>query len=92
MGDGKDLVAGKRYYAGLCAFCHGSSAEGNEKHATPSLRNQHYSYLLMQTRGLAVGHRYSVPIEVIQVLEELPYEQMTAIADYLSRLPEKDPL
>ena len=46
----------------------------------------------MQTRGLAVGHRYSVPVEVIQVLEELPYEQMTAIADYVSRLPAKDPL
>lgn len=92
IGDGKDLVAGKRYYQGLCAFCHGSRAGGNEQHATPSLRHQHYSYLLMQTRGLAVGHRYAVPIEVIQVLEELPYEQMTAIADYVSRLSAKDPL
>lgn len=92
VGDGKDLAAGKRYYQGLCAFCHGASAEGNEQHATPSLRHQHYSYLLMQTRGLAVGHRYSVPIEVIEVLEKLPYEQMTQIADYVSRLPAKDPL
>jgi cytochrome c553 len=92
IGDGKDLAAGKRYYAGLCAFCHGPRGEGNEQHATPSLRHQHYSYLLMQTRGLAVGHRSAVPIEVIQVLEELPYGQMTAIADYVSRLPAKDPL
>jgi cytochrome c553 len=88
VGDGKDLAAGKRYYDGLCAFCHGASAEGNEKHATPSLQRQHYSYLLMQSRRLAVGHRYSVPVEVIQVLEKLPFDQLTAIADYTSRLPD----
>jgi cytochrome c553 len=88
VGDGKDLAAGKRYYNGLCAYCHGASAEGNEKHATPALQRQHYSYLLMQSRRLAVGHRYSVPVEVIQVLEKLPFDQLTAIADYISRLPD----
>jgi cytochrome c553 len=92
VGDGKHLTEGKRYYNGLCAFCHGSSAEGNEQHATPSLQHQHYSYLVMQSRRLAAGHRYSVPVEVLQVLEELPFDQMTAIADYASRLPPKDPL
>jgi cytochrome c553 len=89
VGDGKDLAAGKRYYDGLCAYCHGASAEGNDKHATPSLQHQHYSYLLMQSRRLAVGHRYSVPVEVIEVLEKLSFEQMTAIADYASRLPNR---
>ena len=89
VGDGKDLAAGKRYYDGLCAYCHGANGEGNEKHATPSLQRQHYSYLLMQSRRLAVGHRYSVPVEVISVLEALPFEQMTAIADYASRLPNR---
>ncbi|HKQ12689.1 MAG TPA: c-type cytochrome [Steroidobacteraceae bacterium] len=89
VGDGKDLAAGNRYYAGLCAFCHGANGEGNEKHATPSLQHQHYSYLLMQSRRLAVGHRYSVPIEVIEVLEKLPFDQLTAIADYASRLPDR---
>ena len=89
VGDGKDLAAGKRYYDGLCAYCHGASGEGNEKHATPSLQRQHYSYLLMQSRRLAVGHRYSVPIEVIEVLEKLPFDQLTAIADYTSRLPDR---
>jgi len=92
LGDGKDLAAGKRYYDGLCAFCHGRSAEGNEQHATPSLQHQHYSYLLMQTRGLAVGHRYSVPVEVIQTLEKLTFDEMSTIADYASRQPTKDPL
>jgi cytochrome c553 len=89
VGDGRDLAAGKRYYDGLCAYCHGANGEGNEKHATPALQHQHYSYLLMQSRRLAVGHRYSVPVEVIQVLEKLPFEQMTVIADYASRLPQR---
>lgn len=89
VGDGKDLAAGKRYYTGLCAFCHGAGGEGNERHATPSLQRQDYSYLLMQSRRLAVGHRYSVPIEVIEVLEDLPFDQLNAIADYASRLPDR---
>lgn len=89
VGDGKDLAAGRRYYNGLCAFCHGSNAEGNEQHATPSLQRQHYSYLLMQSRRLAVGHRYSVPVEVIEVLEDLPFDQLAAIADYVARLPDR---
>ena len=86
-GDGKNLADGKRYYEGLCAFCHGQHGEGNEQHATPSLQRQHYSYLLMQSRRLAVGHRYSVPVEVIEVLENVPFDTLTAIADYVSRLP-----
>jgi cytochrome c553 len=88
VGDGANLSEGKRYYEGLCAFCHGAQGEGNAEHATPALQRQHYSYLLMQTRRLAVGHRYSVPIEVIQVLEVVPYDTMRAIADHVSRLPQ----
>jgi cytochrome c553 len=87
LGEGTALAAGKRYYDGLCAFCHGKQGEGNAEHATPSLSRQHYSYLLMQSRRLAVGHRYSVPVEVIEVLEKVPFDQLTAIADYASRLP-----
>ena len=86
-GDGKDLAAGKRNYDGLCAYCHGQRGEGNQQHATPSLQRQHYSYLLMQSRRLAVGHRYSVPVEVIEVLEKVPFDTLMAIADYASRLP-----
>lgn len=88
VGDGANLADGKRYYEGLCAFCHGARGEGNVEHATPALQRQHYSYLLMQSRRLAVGHRYSVPIEVIEVLETVPFETMRAIADYASRLPQ----
>lgn len=88
-GDGKDLATGRRFYDGLCAYCHGDAGEGNEQHATPALQRQHYSYLLMQSRRLAVGHRYSVPIEVIEILEQLPFDTLSAVSDYASRLPEQ---
>jgi cytochrome c553 len=32
-------------------------------------------------------HRYSVPFEVIDVLESVPFDTLMAIADYASRLP-----
>jgi len=92
LGDGTALVAGKRYYDGLCAFCHGPQAQGNAGRATPALSRQHYSYLLMQSRRLAVGHRYSVPIEVIEVLEKVSFDELRAIADYASRLPAAPPI
>ena len=88
-GNGAQLVRGQQYYEGLCAFCHGQQAEGNPEHATPALQRQHYSYLLMQMRQMAVGHRYSVDTVVIEKLEALPLDYVEAIADYASRLPGK---
>ncbi len=86
-GDGSQLSMGKRYYQGLCAYCHGAQGGGNEAHATPALRRQHYSYLLMQMRDLSTEHRFSVDIEIVDALQRLPYDQLSAIADYASRLP-----
>ena len=89
VGDGAQLGRGKQFYDGLCAFCHGPQGEGNAEHATPSLQRQHSSYLLAQMRQMAVGHRYSVDIVVIEKIEALPFEYLEAIADYAARLPDK---
>ncbi|MDY6946207.1 MAG: c-type cytochrome [Pseudomonadota bacterium] len=86
-GDGAQLEMGKRYYQGLCAYCHGAQGGGNEAHATPALRRQHYSYLLMQMRDLSADHRNSVDIRILDTLQRLSYDQLSAIADYASRLP-----
>jgi cytochrome c553 len=86
-GDGKQLALGKRYYQALCAYCHGAQGGGNEAHATPALRRQNYSYLLMQMRDLSSGHRYAVDETIQATLQELSYDQLTAIADYAARLP-----
>lgn len=90
-GDGKALALGERVFQASCAQCHGEQGEGDDRYAVPSLQYQHYSYLLMQMRRLAVGHRYSMDIEVIEALEALPLDQLTALADYVSRLPLRRP-
>lgn len=84
-GDGKQATRGSQLFASLCASCHGDAAQGNERAFVPSLRNQHYSYLLAQMRQLAIGHRYSVDIEVIERLEQLPLSDLMAVADAISR-------
>lgn len=86
-GDGAQLAMGKRYYQGLCAYCHGAQGGGNEAHATPALRRQNYSYLLQQMRDLSSEHRYSVDVAIADTLRRLSYDQLSAIADYASRLP-----
>lgn len=87
-GDGNDIPTGRRYYQGLCAFCHGEQGEGNEAHATPAVRGQHYSYLLAQMRKLSAMHRYSVSVEIVESLDALSFDRATAVADYMSRLPD----
>jgi hypothetical protein len=74
-----------KIYLAQCADCHGEAAEGFRQAFVPALRYQHYSYLLSQMRGLAVGHRYSVDIEVIERLEALQLADLIATADSISR-------
>lgn len=87
LGDGKQLVLGARIYKSVCAECHGVQGEGNETDNVPVLRGQHYSYLLRQARQLTSDHRYGVDISVILLLGALSLEQLTAVSDYISRLP-----
>lgn len=84
-GDGKRVARGKQLFASLCAACHGEGAQGNDRAFMPSLRHQHYSYLLSQMRQLAAGHRYSVDIQLIESLEQLPLPDLMALADAISR-------
>ena len=86
-GDGGDLALGAAIFQKTCAQCHGRQGEGSEEHATPALQRQHYSYLLMQMRQLGKGHRYAVDIDVMELLEALTLDQLNAVADYASRLP-----
>ncbi len=86
MGDGSRLLVGERIYKSICLSCHGKEAEGDFSGAVPTLRGQHYSYLLMQLRQMAVGHRYSVDPDVIALLEVLSRDELSAVSDYLSRL------
>ena len=47
-----------------------------------------YSHLVMQMRTFASGHRLSVEPDLIGLLDSLDIEELTALADYLSRMRE----
>lgn len=85
-GDGTYLSLGEASYAQWCASCHEEDARGDDDGFVPSLRNQHYGYLLKETRGLAAGHRFNVEPELGRFLNSLESDEMVGLADYLSRM------
>ncbi|HEY5760490.1 MAG TPA: c-type cytochrome [Steroidobacter sp.] len=86
LGDGTQLDLGKRTYQARCSSCHGQQGAGHEGSVTPALRGQNYAYLLMRTRDIATGHGSTLDITVTESLEQLTYDELTALADYAARL------
>jgi len=93
-GDGSLLEFGEAVFREQCASCHEEDARGDDDGFVPSLRNQHYSYLLKQTRALAENHRRNVDPNLVLFMANLKSDELTGLADYLSRLsgPVKDRL
>jgi cytochrome c553 len=77
---------GELIFQEQCSSCHKSDARGDDDGFAPSLRNQHYSYLVEQIRGLAMSHRKNVDPNLVRFLDSLAADEVDAIADYLSRL------
>ena len=84
--DGKGVELGEAIYQEQCASCHDEDARGDDDGFIPSLRDQHYSYLVRQMRSLAASHRLNVDADLVRFIDSLDTEEMTAVADYLSRL------
>lgn len=91
-GDGRGLELGEAIFQDQCASCHEEDARGDDDGFIPSLRDQHYSYLVRQTRSIASWHRLNVEADLVRYLDSLDTEEATAVADYLSRMrgPVKD--
>lgn len=85
-GDGRGLELGEAIFQEQCASCHEEDARGDDDGFVPSLRDQHYSYLLRQTRSMASWHRSNVDADLVRFLDSLDTEEVTAVADYLSRM------
>ena len=85
-GDGEHLSLGEASYQQWCASCHSEDGRGDDDGFVPSLRNQHYSYLLQQMRDLASGHRFNVESELTMFLNSLDEDEMIGLADYTSRM------
>jgi cytochrome c553 len=88
QGNGQLLAHGAAAYASLCARCHGASGEGNARRYVPRLAGQHYEYLRRQFHDAVEGRRPNFSAAHIRLLARLDYDDIAAIADYLSRLPE----
>ncbi len=86
-GDGKGLDNGSGIYRDSCASCHREDGLGDDSVGAPVLAGQHYSYLLMQIRGMASGHRFTnVDFDLALMLDNMSAADMAGVADYISRL------
>jgi len=86
IGDGKYLSLGEASYVQFCGSCHEDDGRGDDDGYVPSVRNQHYRYLLKEMRALAAGHRFNVETDLTRFLNSLEQDEMQGLADYMSRM------
>jgi cytochrome c553 len=86
MGDGGHATEGARIFGERCASCHGATGQGDEQQAVPRLAGQHYSYLVRQMYDAVDGRRPTLQQVHPRKIEPLDFEQVRAVADYLSRV------
>ena len=72
-----------------CIKCHGSRGEGNGEKLFPALAAQHYSYLLREMELIRTGARGNSHPDMVTLLRDISTNDMEAVADYLSRLPDR---
>lgn len=85
-GHGEFVSLGEASFRQWCASCHEADGRGDDDGFVPSLRNQHYSYLVHEIRSLAGGHRFNVDPELVLFLDNLETDEVTGLADYISRM------
>jgi cytochrome c553 len=85
-GDGKYLSLGEASYEQFCISCHEEDGRGDDDGFVPSVRNQHYPYLLKEMRKIAAGHRFNVESDSSRFFNSLDADEMQGLADYMSRM------
>ena len=85
-GDGTRLALGRGIFHEQCATCHRGDAHGDSDGFVPSLRNQHYHYLVNQLHKLGAGYRHNVDENLVRFIASFDDQDIKATADYLSRL------
>jgi cytochrome c553 len=83
---GDDLGQGARLYEVNCASCHGARGEGDDEEVVPVLAGQHPVYLLRQMYDSVDGRRPSLAQLHSKRIKPLEFEQLRAIANFLSRV------
>lgn len=85
-GDGTHLSLGEATYEQFCGACHEADGRGDDDGFVPSVRNQHYRYLLKEMRHLARGHRFNVETDLSRFLGSMQADEAEGLADYMSRM------
>lgn len=92
MGSGKHLRVGQELYAHICAACHGVAGQGEAANRVPRIAGQQYPYLKRQIEAAATRHKGLAPPEMTSALGAMRPAEMDAMADYISRLGNSEPL
>ena len=86
MGDGNYAAEGAKIFGARCASCHGPSGAGDARNSVPMLAGQHYGYLMRQMYDAVDNRRPTLQAVHPKKIESLDFEQVRAVADYLSRI------
>jgi cytochrome c553 len=82
----EEVELGEAIYQQHCSSCHEEDARGDDDGFVPSLRDQHYTYLVRQMRSIASWHRLNIDEDLVRFLDSMADDEQTAVAAYLSRL------
>jgi cytochrome c553 len=85
-GTGLKVSLGGAIFHEQCASCHRADAQGDVEGFVPSLRHQHYPYLVAQLHRIGRGDRHNVDENLARFLRSFDDVEIDALADYLSRL------
>jgi cytochrome c553 len=91
-GSGEHLRVGQETYTHICAACHGIDGRGEAANRVPRIAGQHYPYVRRQIDSAADLHRDFAPPEMTSALRGMTDSQRDAVADYVSRLGNSEPL
>jgi cytochrome c553 len=91
-GSGEHLRVGQELYSHICAACHGIDGRGDPANRVPRIAGQQYPYLSRQIEAAASLHKDLAPPEMTSALRGMPPQEKDALADYISRLSNSDPL
>lgn len=90
VGEGEKQEVAEGLYRDNCLMCHGKNGMGNGDAFFPRLQGQHHAYLVRQMLWIRDGFRKNGNALMAEKLKPMSDEQISQLADYISRMPAPD--